>query len=111
MFGSPSCTSSARNRTCWKNDAEYNRMGNIPKVLGWKLDAEGPQAVYPDIIIHHRGRPSNLAVLEAKKSGKSDIDDRRKLLAFKHDPDFAYRYAVLLTLETGAPPNITFELL
>lgn len=95
-------------------DCEYNRMighegtrmeGDLfVKKLGLGPitttgeDDDGT-TVYPDIIIHKRNQPINIAVIEVKmkwKNGKKDFD-YRKLDAYKKD--LKYVFAVYLELD------------
>src|SRR5205814_4248312 len=64
----------------WSVDCEYNR--NLAKVKGlhpppdpiaW-TDTKA-KTVYPDIIVHKRGRPDNLLVIEMKKSSVGEASD------------------------------------
>src|SRR5437867_5577475 len=63
----------------WHVDCEYNRDGFDPKILHWSGEDDASEAngsrVYPDIIVHHRGRPENLLVIEVKKSTSSRSDE------------------------------------
>src|SRR5882672_687905 len=89
----------------WHVDCEYNRYGKVPKTID--LPERAGKNVFPDIIIHRRGRPDNLLVVEAKTSNASqeDIDyDRRKLDAYISGK-LGYRYALFLTFTVGAAPD------
>jgi hypothetical protein len=88
-------------------DCEYNRIGkngDRKKIFDTR-DGAKPKAtrnVKPDIIIHHRtqnGGRNNLVVIEAKKSGRDDSDDRVKLEAYKRE--LGYKYAFLVTFPKG----------
>lgn len=85
-------------------DCEYNRMWeddeDIVKRLPWDAeqvltDDDTGRTVYPDVIIHVRGKKfANLLVIEAKRNwgGKELPDiDKRKLEGFT-DPDGDFRY-------------------
>ena len=93
-------------------DSEYNRKGDLPKELhvegGGVIteDDENATTVFPDIIVHHRGQPSNLLVIEAKKNGGNDARDRRKLQAFMLEESYRYAFAALLRFNTGNEPTI-----
>ncbi|MDP3052599.1 MAG: hypothetical protein Q8N22_01425 [bacterium] len=79
----------------WDIDCEYNRVGDKlynPKKIGLfpePVSSDDGKAVtiYPDIIIHHRGKiglDNNLAVIELKKNpnkkqSDKDIDKIRKI--------------------------------
>lgn len=73
--------------TDYNVDIEYNRMrddynpdaiGNLMgKQLNWEESGEGPNYVYPDIIVHKRDTKENLLEIEIKmawKNGKKDFD-------------------------------------
>ena len=92
----------------WNVDCEYNRNELDPKRIPIDPvqitgdDTRG-RTVYPDIIVHHRGRKgegANLLVIEAKKlwTGDSPDEDRRKLEEFGRSEDFAYFFGALLLL-------------
>jgi len=85
----------------WHVDCEYNRYGNETKKL---LNSE---RVFPDIIIHHRGKDENLVVIEAKKqfdrSSISTKKDEKKLKKFSEDPHYKYQYAFLLIISERNP--------
>jgi hypothetical protein len=74
----------------WDVDCEYNRDGQYVK------KANG-RRVMPDIIVHRRGTPNNLLVIEVKKSNtrKPDEKDLAKLREFKTG-HLKYRYALFL---------------
>jgi hypothetical protein len=90
----------------WNVDCEYNRRGReIKRILGRRKR--------PDIIIHHRGIPENLVVIEVKKSDNADEDiekDRTKLIKFtKHNGDYKYKFGLLLILSTETPYSVHEE--
>ena len=89
----------------WNVDPEYNRLGAGVKYLRWRNE----KVVRPDIVVHHRGCKSNLLVIEAKKEGEADDDDRQKLAAFKADPRYEYRHAVFVRFVTGPEPDIRID--
>jgi hypothetical protein len=102
----------------WSVDCEYNRDGDVPKQLRGRFgavppDDENAHTVFPDIIVHRRGRQlggerRNLVVIEAKKSGNNDGGkDRAKLQAFRDE--YGYAFTVLLLFVTGGNPDIRFE--
>ena len=91
----------------WDVDCEYNRVGKelMTKRLElrpeqfWTDDTHA-QTVYPDIIVHQRGKEDeNLLVIEAKKkSNPSGIDrDESKLKAFAGQ--LGYEYCALVTFD------------
>lgn len=93
----------------WDVDPEFNRRSSAVKRLLWRDGATVPDDVSPDIIVHKRGTDKNLLVIEAKKDYADQIDDRRKVMAFELDKDFAYQYGVLLRFVTGNEPFIEIE--
>jgi hypothetical protein len=79
----------------WHVDSEYNRDGpEIKKVDGI--------IVVPDIIVHHRGMPDNLLVIEVKKSNTRipDEEDIEKLHAYR-ESHLRYRHGLFLKLLVG----------
>ena len=98
-----------REFTGWTVDCEYNRDGDIPKRLRLRMHErvsiadEDAQTVFPDIVVHHRGRQAegelrNLLVIEAKKSTNRESiasTDSEKLEAFQ-GTEYRYRYAAFL---------------
>lgn len=90
----------------WNVDCEYNRNKLDPKRLPIKkpdaADDTDIVTVYPDIIVHRRGFKQNLLVIEAKKVNSRDSDfDIAKLKAFTGDPEYEYRFGLLLMLDTS----------
>jgi hypothetical protein len=93
----------------WHVDCEYNRDGFDPEILHRSGEDEASETngsrVYPDIIVHHRGRPGkleNLLVIEVKKttSSRSDQFDLSKLKALREQLD--YQHALFLRFRCGA---------
>jgi hypothetical protein len=90
----------------WDVDCEYNRDGHEPKRLHVNPesipsdDTQGT-TVYPDIIVHERGKRSNLLAIEIKKSngGGGDVDFR-KLRGLRNE--LGYQYALFLRFQVGA---------
>ena len=88
----------------WNVDCEYNRKEFSAKELelpvkDTKSDDLKATTVYPDIIVHKRGKQDNLLVVEAKKIHCSDSDkeyDIKKLKAFKEQLN--YKFAVFLVV-------------
>lgn len=85
----------------WHVDCEYNRDGFDPKMVPLHGDTGDPDTtdgsrIYPDIIIHRRGKSENLLVIEAKKSTsrRSDEADQRKLRALRGS--LGYQYSLFL---------------
>lgn len=90
----------------WDVDCEYNRNLAATKRLTWtrsKMPSQDgkPWAVLPDVIVHHRGTTDNLLIIEAKKAGEDDQDDRSKIQAFIGDPDYHYAHGALIQFTTG----------
>ena len=80
-------------------DCEYNRNGIDPKKLNGfkdKVDPDDTNAVtvFPDIIIHRRGKSENIIVIEAKKTSSRDNNDKEKLLRYKEDLSYKHAYFV-----------------
>lgn len=63
------------------------------------------KAIYPDIIIHHRGTTDNHIVIECKKSLNTDPRDRAydlvKLITLATSPDFMYRAGYFIDIPVG----------
>lgn len=104
-------------------DCEYNRnCGDVKRLQSFpelesfpeeaKTDDTNATTVFPDIIVHQRGKPEgqgNLLVIEAKKSTnqiKEMERDRKKLEIYKRDPHLKYEHAVFLVLRTGDDPGV-----
>lgn len=71
-------------------------------------------SVYPDIIVHKRGRnDSNLVVFELKKSTSTVGDAYDKLKLKKYTQDFPtslkYKYGVFVNMHTGLCNGYKFE--
>lgn len=97
-------------------DCEYNKDFNakpgfvkrldsnkLRELSGRKVDSDDSNGVtvYPDIIIHKRGKNENLLVLEVKKSTNRDnrVIDIEKLKAYKEE--LGYTYARFIEFGTG----------
>lgn len=104
----------------WDVDCEYNKDFDEPKRLknlncslekndkkDLISDTKGT-TVFPDIIVHHRGKNENLLVIEMKKSTSriKDDFDIKKLKGFCADPNLNYRYAVFLKVITGRADEV-----
>lgn len=92
----------------WHVDCEYNRDGHRSKRV--RLDHDIPpadtdaQTVYPDVIVHKRGTPNNLLVIEAKKSTTASVSmDRAKLRAYKSDLEYRFAFEVIFPVNDAAP--------
>jgi hypothetical protein len=101
-------------------DCEYNRVGDVTtKKLfklseriqqdaganyDWPTDTKG-RTVYPDIIVHKRGKDGpNLMVIEVKRTSASTPDielDRMKLRCFQEE--LRYKHAFLVKLSESEP--------
>jgi hypothetical protein len=96
--------------TDWDVDCEYNRDGHQTKRLNvdsrtMRVAPNDTDAVtvFPDIIVHHRGKggeDNNLLVIEVKKTTNPHPDsfDRHKLQVFKDE--LGYTYALFLQFLT-----------
>lgn len=90
----------------WHVDCEYNRDGFNPKMIcpscgdTDSTDTNGSR-VYPDIVIHHRGRPENLVLIEVKKSTSriADDTDLAKLRTLRSQ--LLYSHALFLRFSCG----------
>ena len=88
----------------WDVDCEYNRDEGVVKSLSLpKVDVSWTdieaKTVYPDIIIHKRGKGPNLLVVEMKKEGRSPEFDKKKLRAYKDQ--VGYEYACFIWISTS----------
>lgn len=104
----------ARRFPDWDVDCEYNRDGFEPKMLHGPGGGEDPNEtngsrVYPDIIVHHRGKPENLLVIEVKKStsNRPDATDLAKLRALRQQ--LGYKCALFLSFQSGTPASPALE--
>jgi hypothetical protein len=79
----------------WDVDCEYNRDGHEIKRVDGNI-------VVPDIIVHHRGTPDNLLVIEVKKSNTRapDEEDIAKLHSYR-ESDLRYQNGLFLKLLVG----------
>ena len=90
----------------WNVDCEYNRDGHEPKRLNLnpkRVQSDDTQGttVYPDLIVHKRGEPSNLLAIEIKKSnGESKDRDIEKLRALRLE--LSYCCALFVRFSTGS---------
>lgn len=88
----------------WNVDCEYNRLGykakTLPAVNEIRTDDTDGRTIYPDIVVHKRGEPDNLLVIEVKKSGNSRGGDEKKLTALtRDDGGYAYRLGLYLVFD------------
>jgi hypothetical protein len=96
----------------WTVDCEYNRDGIEPKKLGdlglhpYSDDVEA-KTVFPDVIVHRRGRGQNHLVLEFKKSTSRvgrEID-LQKLRGYRQQ--LGYEHALFVEVGTGGGAVVT----
>lgn len=91
-------------------DIEYNRIDGAKKALPRKLmdecdDGDDTVRIYPDIIIHRRGKryPDNLLVLEMKKStatSSAKLTDRKRLKVMTaQDGIFLYKLGIFYVID------------
>jgi hypothetical protein len=95
----------------WNVDCEYNRNHDEIKRLQIQrrnIESDDTQAttVFPDIIIHRRGKDDNLVVIEMKKttSQENDTYDIGKLNAFKKQ--LGYKFAIFVKIRTGEAAGV-----
>ena len=80
-------------------DCEYNRDGLDPKkLIDFKKEIDSDDTngttVFPDIIIHRRGKRDNFIVIEAKKTSNRDNSDKEKLVIYKKELSYKHAYYV-----------------
>jgi len=105
----------------WDIDCEYNRVGYEPydiKKIGLfseRINSDDDKAItiYPDIIIHRRGKTgldNNLAVIELKKNPtkKEENKDTNKIRKIKKE--LKYQIGMFLKCSTGNNPNLFFSI-
>jgi|SRR3989339_25690 len=84
-------------------DCEYNRIQgktSLIKTLG--LDPDSRKKVFPDIVVHKRGRNKNLLVLELKKKTADRNEkefDYKKLKAYTKE--LGYELGVFMEFDCG----------
>jgi hypothetical protein len=97
----------------WNVDCEYNREGKDLDTKTADLPEEPGKTIFPDIIVHMRGKPINLLIIEAKPSDASrkSVDyDRKKLTAYMDaDGKLAYTYGLMLTFIVGGKPDVEWK--
>jgi len=87
----------------WDVDCEFNRDGNVAKMISFlgreEGDGEEGSSIYPDVIVHHRGTGDNLLVLEVKKAAFQRLRDRdiEKLTALREQ--LRYRFACFVMID------------
>lgn len=80
-------------------NVEYNRMGDVPKEVTWRVGPGAePEKVYPDIIVHRRFTNDNILAIELKKDSNKETkeDDILKLRAYRKE--LGYRHALFIRL-------------
>jgi len=94
----------------WDVDCEYNRVGeeHVKKVIEFeeiercyadrKVDSN-EVAVFPDIIVHERGKPNNLVVIEVKKSGNGMGAQCDLLKLGKYKEQLGYRFPLFVEFD------------
>jgi hypothetical protein len=71
-----------------------------PQAEQCPTDDTDAQTIYPDIIVHHRGKGNeNLLVIEAKKSSSRLGTDRDKEKLEAFGQQLGYEYCVLVTFD------------
>lgn len=107
-------------------DCEYNKVGDgDPKRIDLLMAAQQdcPQdcnkcaankcVVFPDIIVHKRGRDENILVIEAKTawSGQAQVNDYKKLQALIDSGEYHYQLGVAFRFSENFEETIkTFNL-
>lgn len=97
----------------WNVDCEYNRDGSDPKKIDeidsvissngipTTRDTEA-KTVFPDIIIHKRGKDGeNLLVIEAKKNPTPAQEETDTIKLEKIQEQYRYRFSVFLSFFVG----------
>lgn len=90
-------------------DLEYNRMNDAMKVLDGIRECSEQRTkdiIYPDIIVHKRGKKDNLLVVEMKTSSiseKSKICDIRKLELLTSHGNFDYKLGLFIEFKRSQP--------
>lgn len=103
--------------TGWDVDCEYNRVGqeDLKKVLRRSFSevarcyrnrnpGTSEVAVYPDIIIHKRGKPINLVVIEVKKAGNEPGKECDLLKLQKYKSQLGYTFPFFIEFDTSIKP-------
>jgi len=89
----------------WDVDCEYNRDDHDPKEL-YLPDCHpdshdtNAQTVYPDIIVHRRGKQENLLVIEFKKTSSNVSDDKDFIKLREYKNQLEYMYALFVEFDT-----------
>jgi hypothetical protein len=107
----------------WNVDCEYNRdvestedpyqkLLNIPRRRFRDCDEDSQaRTVYPDVIIHERGKPNNLLVIEIKKSTCSRRDERydREIKIPAYRNQLGYIFGLFLMFKVIDDVRVTKE--
>jgi hypothetical protein len=91
-------------------NVDYNRMGDEPKEVTWRIEAgAGPDHVFPDIIVHRRFTQDNLLAIELKKDSNREPknEDILKLRAYRSQ--LGYGHALFIRLGVGRNAGIVSE--
>ena len=107
-------------------DCEYNKVGEgDPKRIDLLMQdypdcpkdcnrcAANKCVIFPDIIVHRRGKDENILVIEAKTewSGQSQENDRKKLKALVDSKKYNYQLGIAFRFSDTCDKTIgTFEL-
>ena len=107
-------------------DCEYNKVGDgDPKRIDLLMAAQrdcpkdcnkcaaNKCVVFPDIIVHKRGRDENILVIEAKTawSGQAQVNDYKKLQALIDSGEYHYQLGVAFRFSENFEETIkTFNL-
>ena len=92
----------------WDVDCEYNRLGDavkrLPRARPVRTDDAKGRTIFPDIIVHKRGKRRNLLVIEAKKTTNNErADDEDKLVGLtSRGGDYGYTFGLHLILDCDA---------
>ncbi len=93
----------------WHVDCEFNRKGPDKKELDGIHECSEQKKtdrVYPDIIIHQRGKTNNLLVIEIKTKNE-DVCDRKKLELFtKLNGNYKYQLGLYILFKELNPPQL-----
>ena len=83
----------------WNIDCEYNRDKDIVKKL---KDTGNTDRIFPDIIVHKRGEPINLLIIELKKNNAEDPCDHKKLTLFtSQNGKYKYQLGLYVNINGG----------
>jgi hypothetical protein len=85
-------------------DCEYNRLGakvkRLPQAQRSRTDDTEGRTIFPDIIVHRRGKKKNLLAIEVKKSTNRQRGDDEKLCGLTApDGEYTYRLGLHLVID------------